>query len=125
MELIPDHQFGHTENLFVRGGQPDFDCGLKVVRVAKWGGENECCEGHQQRGVRNGNDRFPIFVEALMRLENGTAVRLEFRHRSPLLPLSGRLGVLIFSFQAIGVRVPFLIYGVGKLLFPLCSDALA
>src|SRR3984893_13825816 len=84
VELMHLHQFGRIENMPVRGGQPILDRDVKVVRVARLGGESDPLkltnaeEFELKRQIRD------LFHE-LARLENGTVVRLEFRHGLPFL----------------------------------------
>jgi hypothetical protein len=83
VDLIREHQFGRIENMSVRAGQPILDRELKVVRVARLGGE---------RGPNvPGADEFELkqsvrdLFEELARLGNGIVVRLDFRHGLPFL----------------------------------------
>jgi hypothetical protein len=77
------HQFGRIENLAIQGGQPFLTCGTKVVRIARLGVEEAgflpCADDFDlKRPVRN-------LFEELERLQNGTVVKLEFRHGLPFL----------------------------------------
>jgi len=83
VDLMREHQFGRIENMSVRAGQPILDQELKVVRVARLGGE---------RGPNvPGGDEFELkqsvrdLFEELVRLRNGTVIRLEFRHGLPCM----------------------------------------
>jgi hypothetical protein len=84
VELMRVHQFGRVENMSIRAGQPEIDQNLKIVRVVCLGGQNEplkltnAQEFELKRQVRD------LFDE-LARLENGTVIRLEFRHGLPFL----------------------------------------
>src|SRR5260370_38449678 len=76
-ELMHEHQFGRIENMSVRDGQPTVDSTVKVVRVARLGGESNrtrVCRTHEfelKTPVRD------LFAE-LARLQNGTVIRLAF-----------------------------------------------
>ena len=84
VELMNEQQFGRIENMPVRGGQPILDRDVKVVRVARLGGESyplkltNAEEFELKRQVRD------LFHELAL-LEHGTVVRLEFRHGLPFL----------------------------------------
>jgi hypothetical protein len=77
-------QFGRIENMSVRAGEPILNSDVKVVRVTRLGGESASTRPPN-------NDKFELkrqvrdlFAE-LRRLENGTVMRLEFRHGLPFL----------------------------------------
>src|ERR1700674_3741144 len=81
LEMIRVHQFGRVENMSIRAGQPILGQNVKIVRVARLGGENgtnavPSGEYELKRPVRN------LFDE-LARLQNGTVISLEFRHGLP------------------------------------------
>jgi hypothetical protein len=83
LEMMRMHQFGRVENMRVLAGQPILDHNVRLVRVARLGSENATNEVASEeyelkRPVRDLFDR-------LARLENGTVVRLEFRHGLPFL----------------------------------------
>lgn len=84
LRIMRKHQFGRIENLPVQAGQPVLDRGIKVVRVARLGGENG--------GTKvPGGDKFELkqavrdLFEELARLDNGSVVKLEFRRGLPYL----------------------------------------
>jgi hypothetical protein len=78
------HQFGRIENMAVRGGEPILSSDLRVVRVARLGGGSDPAKVTRtdvfelKRQVRD------LFDE-LERLQDGTVIRLEFRHGLPFL----------------------------------------
>src|SRR5579864_8270547 len=84
VELMHVHQFGRIENMPVRAGEPVFNSDVKVVRVARLGSGNDAAnltrsdEFHLKRQVRD-------LFEELERLQEGTVIRLEFKHGLPLL----------------------------------------
>jgi len=84
VELMHEHQFGRIENMPVRTGQPILDRDLKLVRVARLGGGSDTTrvthtdEFELKRQVRH-------FFQELERLQDGTVIRLEFRHGLPCL----------------------------------------
>ena len=78
------HQFGRIQNMPVRDGQPILDSTVNVVRVARLGSESD--------GMNSmANDEFELkrqvcdLFEELERLQDGTVIRLEFRHGLPFL----------------------------------------
>ena len=82
VELMHEHQFGRVENMRFLAGRPILDHDVRVVQVARLGGENATnevtSEEHElKRPVRD------LFAR-LARLENGTVLKLEFRHGLPL-----------------------------------------
>ena len=83
LEMMRMHQFGRVENMRVRAGQPILDRDVRVVQVARLGGENathEVASGEYElkRPVRDLFDR-------LARLQDGVVISLEFRHGLPFL----------------------------------------
>ena len=84
VELMHKHQFGRIENMPVRAGDPVLNREVKVVRVSRLGGGSNAAkvtrtdEFELKRQVRD-------LFEELARLENGTVIRLEFRHGMPFL----------------------------------------
>jgi hypothetical protein len=82
VELMHTHQFGRIENMRVLDGQPILDDHVRVVQVARLGGENstkEVASAYElKRSVRD-------LFNRLAHLENGTITRLEFRHGLPFL----------------------------------------
>jgi len=83
MELMRAHQFGRIENMPVRAGEPIFNSDVKVVRVARLpsgtdGAKVTRTEFELKKQVRD-------LFEELAGLENGTVIRLEFRHGLPFL----------------------------------------
>jgi hypothetical protein len=84
VELMHVHQFGRIQNMPVRDGQPILDSTVNVVRVARLGGESD------PRTLTNAEDfelkrQVRDLFDELARLENGTVIRLEFRHGLPFL----------------------------------------
>jgi hypothetical protein len=84
VDLMQVHQFGGIENMQVRAGLPVLNQATKVVRIARLGADCSRTEVtlddpfELKRQVRN-------LFEELARLENGTVIRLEFRHGLPFL----------------------------------------
>ncbi len=84
LEVMSAHQFGRIENLTVRAGEPLFDQNVTIVRSARLGG------GDGGTGVTR-SDEYELkrvvcdLFDELMRLREGTVVRLEFRHGLPFL----------------------------------------
>ena len=84
VQLMAEVQFGRFENLQIRAGQPILNDDVKVVRVARLGGESGSTlvlrtdEFELKRAVCDLLDR-------LTELENGTILKLEFRHGLPNL----------------------------------------
>ena len=84
LDLMRVHQFGRIENMLVRAGEPVFNIDVEVVRIVRLGGESDLSkltnaeEFELKRQVRD------LFNE-LARLQNGTVIRLEFRHGLPFL----------------------------------------
>ena len=83
VELMDEHQFGRVENIRVLAGQPILDHDVRVVKVARLGGENTTNqvaseEYELKRPVRD-------LFGRLARLDNGTVILLEFRHGLPFL----------------------------------------
>jgi hypothetical protein len=82
--LMHVHQFGRIENLPVRAGEPSLNSDVKVVRVARLGGDSDAAkvtctdEFELKRQVRD-------LFEELERLQDGMVIRLEFRHGLPFL----------------------------------------
>src|SRR5260370_36314608 len=72
VELMHEHQFGRVENMRVLGGQPILDDDVRVVQVARLGGEHStkevASEYELKRSVRD-------LFNRLARLENGTMTR--------------------------------------------------
>jgi hypothetical protein len=84
VELMRENQFGRIEHMPIRGGQPILDSTVNVVRVARLGGDSLATKSitgddfELKRQVRN-------LFEELERLQDGTVIRLEFRHGLPFL----------------------------------------
>jgi hypothetical protein len=82
VEMMRVHQFGRIENMRVLAGQPILDEDVRVVQVARLGGENSisevACEFELKQPVRDLFDR-------LARLQDGVVISLEFRHGLPFL----------------------------------------
>jgi hypothetical protein len=82
VELMHEQQFGRTENMPVRAGEPILNSEAKVVRASRLGGGSDVAkvtstdEFELKRQVRD-------LFEELVRLQDGTVVRLEFRHGLP------------------------------------------
>jgi hypothetical protein len=84
VELMQVHQFGRIQNMPVRDGQPILDSTVNVVRVARLGGESDPLKLTNAEDFELKRQVRDLFDE-LARLENGTVIRLEFRHGLPLL----------------------------------------
>jgi hypothetical protein len=67
----------------IRAGQPVLDRNVRVVRVARLGGEN----GTSEVASRDNELKRPVrdLFDELARLQNGTVISLEFRHGLPFL----------------------------------------
>jgi hypothetical protein len=84
VDLMHVHQFGRIENILVRAGEPILNSDVQVVRVARLGGGSEAAkvtnaeEFELKRQVRD-------LFEELEHLQDGTVIRLEFRHGLPFL----------------------------------------
>jgi hypothetical protein len=80
--IMRDYNFGRIENMAIRTGQPVFDGRVKIVRVARFGGE-------RGRAQVTRADEFELnraicrLFEELAKLGHGTVVSLEFRHGLP------------------------------------------
>jgi len=84
LQIFRIHQFGRIENLQVQHGEPVLNQRTKVVRVARLGaqrGETEVPVSDDFELKQSFRDLFA----ALARLQNGTILRLEFRHGLPWL----------------------------------------
>jgi len=82
LQILSMHQFGRIENLPVYAGQPVLDPGVKVVRVARLGGESGGATV-PSTGEFELKTAVCLLLDELERLQNGTVVRLEFRHGLP------------------------------------------
>jgi hypothetical protein len=84
VDLMHMHQFGRLEDMPVRAGRPILNSEVKVVRVARFGSAGDAAkvtrtdEFELKRQVRD-------LFEELKSLQDGTVIRLEFRHGMPLL----------------------------------------
>jgi hypothetical protein len=79
-----ENQFGRIENVAVRAGQPVVDQNLRVVRVARLGGESVGTKVPSQEEFEL-KQAVVDLVDELERLEDGTIVKLEFKHGLPFL----------------------------------------
>ena len=84
VDLMREHQFGRIENLTIRVGQPILDCDLRVVRVARLGSNSGGTKARRTDDFELKQSVRDLFDE-LVRIHNGTVVRLEFRHGLPTL----------------------------------------
>ena len=84
LRIMIEHQFGRLENVPVQGGQPVLDRGVKVVRVARLGGESGGTTVPSTDEFELKQAVCDLFDE-LARLRYGEIVRLEFRHGLPFL----------------------------------------
>jgi len=84
VEVMREQQFGRVENLPVRRGQPILDHDVKVVHVARLGGEKGGTKIPSADDFELKQAVCDLFDE-LARLQDGTVVRLEFRHGLPCL----------------------------------------
>jgi hypothetical protein len=84
LRIMMEHQFGRIENLPVQGGQPVLNRSVKVVRIARLGGESG---GTTVPSTAEFELRQPVcdLFDELVRLRYGEIVRLEFRHGLPVL----------------------------------------
>ena len=84
LEIMHVHQFGRIENITVRDGELVFEGHIKVVRLVRLGAGNggkktlRSDEFELKKSVRD------LFAE-MARVENGTVIRVEFRHGLPFL----------------------------------------
>lgn len=78
------HQFGRIENMPVRAGVPVFDSDMRVVRVARLGSESDGTRAVASKESELKKQVRELFEE-LDRLQDGTVIRLEFRHGLPFL----------------------------------------
>jgi hypothetical protein len=84
VQLMTEFQFGRIEDMRVEGGLPVLDRSARVVRVARLGGETGGMSDPSNDGFELKRSVCDLFNE-LARLQNGTVVRLEFRHGLPFL----------------------------------------
>jgi hypothetical protein len=84
VDLMHEHQFGRIENMPVSELQPILDSNLKVVRVARLGAESGRAQGTTGKDFELRKQVRDLF-ERLERLQDGTVIRLEFRHGVPFL----------------------------------------
>jgi hypothetical protein len=84
IELMREHRFGRIENMQVRDGQPILEKDLRVVRVARLGGESGGTKVPKTAEFELNRATLDLFDE-LARLGNGTVVRLEFKWGLPWL----------------------------------------
>jgi hypothetical protein len=80
VQLMRTLRFGRIENLIVRDGEPVLTAEVRVVRVAKLGGDiapiiENALDFELKQPVRD-------LFEELMQIQNGT-VLIEFRHGLP------------------------------------------
>jgi hypothetical protein len=75
-----EHQFGRIENMSVRAGQPILGRNVRVVRVARLGGGSDAAQVTCTDEFELKRQVCDLFDE-LERLQCGTVIRLEFRHR--------------------------------------------
>ena len=82
--IMSEYQFGRVENMPVRAGQPDLNPEVRVVRVARLGGESS---GFKVPTAADFELKQSVcdLLDELARLQNGTIVKLEFRHGMPCL----------------------------------------
>jgi hypothetical protein len=84
VEVMSAHQFGRIENLPVRRGEPLFDQNVRIVRAAHLGGRDGGTSAPQAGDFELKQVVCDLFDE-LLQLQDGTIVRLEFRHGLPCL----------------------------------------
>ena len=84
LRIMIEHQFGRLEHVPIQGGQPVLDQGVKVVRVARLGGDSGGTTGPSTDEFELKQVVCDLFDE-LARLRYGEIVRLEFRHGLPFL----------------------------------------
>lgn len=84
LQIMLENQFGRIENVPVRAGQPLQGGSVRIVRVSRLGGNRggtappTTDDFELKRAVHD-------LFEELIRLGDGTIVRLEFRHGLPFL----------------------------------------
>jgi hypothetical protein len=84
LQIVLENQFGRIENVPVRAGQPLPDVSVRIVRASRLGGNSggtappATDDFELKRAVHD-------LFEELIRLGDGTIVRLEFRHGLPFL----------------------------------------
>jgi hypothetical protein len=84
VQIMSESQFGRIEDLAIRAGQPVFDPGFKVVRVARLGGDGERMGPLPTDDFELKQAIHDLFDE-LARLGDGVILRLEFRRGLPCL----------------------------------------
>jgi hypothetical protein len=84
VQIMSEFQFGRIENLPVHAGQPVLDPGVRVVRVARLGGDGD---GTSASTTDEFELKQPVrdLFEELERLGDGVVLRVEFRHGLPCL----------------------------------------
>lgn len=81
--VMSHHQFGRLENMPVRGGQPLLDRSVKVVCVERMG--SKCGGTNVPSGEFELKEAHYDLFDRLARLQNGTILKLEFKHGLPFL----------------------------------------
>jgi hypothetical protein len=82
--IMSEYQFGRVENMAVRAGQPHLNSEVRVVRVARLGGASgginvpTAIDFELKQSVCD-------LLDELVRFQNGTILKLEFRHGLPYL----------------------------------------
>jgi hypothetical protein len=84
LQVMREHQFGRIEMLPVQDGQPVLDRSVRIVRVARLGGQRSETEFPVLNDFELNQSVCNLFAE-LRRLQNATILTLEFRHGLPWL----------------------------------------
>lgn len=82
LELMQSINFGRIEGLSVRSGQPVIDCGPRVVREIKFGGENDPRPERSRTDFLLKSQVVELF-QHFDQLGNGTIELLEVKHGLP------------------------------------------
>jgi hypothetical protein len=82
-EVMREHQFGRVENMPVRDGQPILGGTVRLIRTALLTGDTKGVKAPRTSDFGLKCAVVNLFGE-LARLNNGTVLRLEFRHPSRL-----------------------------------------
>jgi hypothetical protein len=84
LDVMSKCVFGRIENLPVEAGQPIFNQDVRIVRVARLDGESGGTKAPRSEEFALRQAVCNLFDE-LTQLQDGTVVRLEFRHGLPCL----------------------------------------
>jgi len=84
IDLMREHRFGRIENMRVRDQEPILDRDVRIVRVARLGGEDGGAKVPQAEEFELNRATLDLFDE-LARLGTGMVTRLEFKRGLPCL----------------------------------------